>query len=86
MSGEYPAGSAESALFSAVHRLSMEWNDSAQIFVPHTPTDDFSIVDRIWAETTDGFIRRNRGRLAHLARFGTERQRRFIHEYLLTAP
>jgi len=86
MSSEFPAESAESALFSAIYRLSMEWNDSAQVFVPHAPTDDFSIIDQIWGEATDGFVRRNRERLDHLARFGTERQQRFIQEHLLTAP
>jgi hypothetical protein len=85
MTGEYPAESAESTLFSAFHRLSMEWNDSAQIFVPHTASDDFSIIDQIWAEGTDGFIRRNKERLAHLALFGTEGQQHFIQEQLRTA-
>jgi hypothetical protein len=71
-----------SPLFSITERLSLEWSESANIFVPRTATDDFARIDEIWSEGTESFIRRNSGRLQELARTGTEEQRSFIKEHL----
>jgi hypothetical protein len=71
-----------SVLFSLAEKLSLEWSDTANTFVPRTPEDDFTRIEELWREGTDGFVRRNAVLLRNLARCGTERQRRFIREHL----
>ena len=73
----------ESLLFSTTEKLSMEWSEFANSFVPRTAMDDFTRIEDIWEEGTDGFIKRNTNRIQEIVQSGTETQRRFIRDYLL---
>jgi hypothetical protein len=71
-------------LFLSEYVLSMEWSDTAGTFIPRTSADDFSVIDELWGEATDGFVQRNRDRIAEMVSSGTREQRLFIQRYLLS--
>jgi hypothetical protein len=70
-------------LFSRNEEVALEWNANHQTFVPRRSVDSFSMIEKLWAEDTPGFIADNIERLVHLARSGNEKQKRFIRERLL---
>ena len=74
---------AGSNLFSAEQRISLEWIETAGMFVPCTDEDDLAKIDELWNESTEGFIKRNHATLEHLASHGTHQQRQFIRRHLL---
>jgi hypothetical protein len=69
---------SEKNLFSLTETLSLEWNDTASVFVPRTPSDDFARIEEIWVEGTERFVEHNSERLRHLGQHGTPRQRSFV--------
>lgn len=64
--------------------LSLEWNEEAGVFVPQTSADDFSIINQIWGEDTEGFVKRNASRLKHLLSNGNAKQKAFAEKQLST--
>jgi hypothetical protein len=82
MGCEVPGNNDSSPLFSITEKLSLEWSEPANVFVPRTAMDDFARIEEIWSEGTEAFIKHNSGRLQELARSGTEQQQRFIKEHL----
>ena len=75
-------GSGERGLFSVTEELTLEWNEATGSFIPHTANDDFTKIESIWLESTEGFVRRNSSRLQRLMRNGTEHQRQFVQQHL----
>lgn len=80
---QFEHGSTDSLLFSSEHRLSLDWDDAAGTFVPHTSKDDLGQIDELWNEGTDDWVTRNFAKLKHLALNGTPRQQQFIRHHLL---
>jgi hypothetical protein len=63
--------------------LSLEWNEEIGIFVPVTELDDVTIIEDLWNDGTAEFVNRNREYIEFLAASGTERQKKFVRQYLL---
>ena len=59
MEGVGACDESDTNLFSLTETLSLEWNDSASVFVPRTSSDDFARIEEIWGEGTEQFVERN---------------------------
>jgi len=73
-------GAANQLLVSS-ERLSLEWSETAGVFMPRSAADDFARIEEIWSEGTEGFAKRNAERLRELAEHGTPGQRIFVRRH-----
>jgi hypothetical protein len=58
--------------------LTLIWDEAAGKFIPQTAQDDPAIVEELWSEGRDGWVKHNAEQLQGLKQNGTSQQREFV--------
>jgi hypothetical protein len=70
-------------LFTLSDTLNLEWNETANAFVPHTSADDPARIEDMWMDDQKRFVAKHYGRLKEIAKTCSPTQREVIQVELL---
>jgi len=70
-------------LFTLIDTLNLEWNETGNVFIPHTSADNPARIEEIWTDGAKEFVAKNIDRLRAIAQTGTPSQREVIQAELL---